>query len=129
MVMIITRVGKFDKVKLEIARSLVQEFLITTDSIKGEYPDIVKKLSSSPDTIREVFRHSLCVALGLPSISYMREFSGVYPLYANRMKPFLHNVVDKSTEYKQSILQSGVHCIMHITKRSKKELEENYVKY
>lgn len=127
--MIITRMGRFDKVKLEIAKALVQEFLTTTDSIRGEYPDMVKKLSSSPDTIREVFRHSLCTALDLPSVSYIREFSGLYPIYANRMKPHLEGVLDKSMEYKQSILQSGVHCIVHITKRSKKELEENYVKY
>ncbi len=127
--MIIKRMGRFDKVKLEIAKALVQEFLITTDSLKGEYPDMVKKLSSSPDTIREVFRHSLCTALDLPSVSYIMEFSGLYPIYANRMKPHLDGVLDKSMEYKQSILQSGVHCIVHITKRSKKELEENYVKY
>lgn len=127
--MIIKRMGRFDRVKIEIAKALVQEFLITTDSLKGEYPDMVKKLSSSPDTIREVFRHSLCTALDLPSVSYIMEFSGLYPIYANRMKPHLDGVLDKSMEYKQSILQSGVHCIVHITKRSKKELEENYVKY
>ena len=127
--MIIKRMGRFDRVKIEIAKALVQEFLITTDSLKGEYPDMVKKLSSSPDTIREVFRHSLCTALDLPSVSYIMEFSGLYPIYANRMKPHLDGVLDKSMEYKQSILHSGVHCIVHITKRSKKELEENYVKY
>ena len=112
---------------MEVTRKVVKSFFDYSDELRSSFSQELKMISGSPDVVREVFRHSLCLALNLKSVSAYPELSEICKLYANRLIPEVSSVLDKPEAYRQGVLQAGVHYMMFSTKRNKKELEENYV--
>lgn len=112
---------------MEVTKKVVKSFFDYSDELRDSFSEEIKKISGSPDIVREVFRHSLCLALGLKSVLAYPELSEICKLYANRLASEVKGVSDKSEPYRQGVLQAGVHYMVFSTMRSKKELEENYV--
>ena len=113
----------------EISRRSVAQFFSCSDEIERKCPDKYAMMSKSPDIIRDVFRHSFCVALDLQSSPAFSDLDELYTEYSEHLKKSVGNASALSTEVRQGMLQAGVHYIVFSTKSGKRELDENYVQH
>lgn len=101
-----------------LCKELTRDYLYYVRDITDKADtDSLKRLSVSYDRLREVYRHSLCVALGLRSMCAFQEYESICSNFAKLARNILGDIVDREDEYKQGILQVCIHCIMMVTKR------------
>lgn len=112
---------------VEMSKSVVRTFFSYSEELRVVYPGELRIISSSPDIIREVFRHSFCLALNLKSVIAYPEFNEICKLYANVMQARVRGILSKPESYRQGVLQAGVHYMVFSTMKGKKELDENYI--
>lgn len=113
----VNKVSCFDNtVEGRLFKAIVDDFFnFSMTHIKNEHPDVYKALQTSNSVIREVFRHSLCKALDLTSVSAY-PYIDIYDEYAERMRGILGDISDWSIEYRQGVLQACIHILAFVTK-------------
>lgn len=103
-------------------RKLVSTFFdLCNESLGVQYPEEVKRMRKSPDRIREVFRHSLCMALDLHSACAYPEMVVLTEVCADVFKKKLEGYSTGNINHRQGLLQLGMHYIVIATNSSKKE--------
>lgn len=89
------------------------DYSISTLSV--QHPEEYQLIDTSTKRMRDVYRHSLCLALDLPSKPAFEDVKSVYPIYEKRMRGYIGKYADKSKEYRMGILQVGVNCMVRMT--------------
>lgn len=104
------------------ARDMIKE--LTKDFIEYSVTDFkllepceYKLIDSSVRRMRDLYRHSLCRALELPSQPAFTDIPNAYALYYKRMCKFTKSFVKRNSAYKRGVLQLGVNSIVRITQK------------
>lgn len=95
---------------------MVRMFFDCCDKMKPSMETEIEELSASRDIIRDVFRHSSCVALELQSVPAYPQYENFYKVYANMVRSEMPMLLRKSEAYRQGLLQAGVHMIVFSTR-------------
>ena len=100
----------------ETIRDMTGDFLdFSMSEIKEGYPNEYCLMNTSTSRLRGVYRHSLCMALDLPSKPAYHDIAKVYPVYARRMRKFTKKYANTPESYRMGVLQAGVNCWMKTT--------------
>lgn len=112
----VNRRGEGNTEVAETVRELTRDFFdFSVDTLSVELPREYQLIDTSTKRLRDVYRHSLCLALDLPSKPAFDDVKSVYPIYEKRMRGYTDKYANKSKEYRMGILQVGVNCMVKMT--------------
>lgn len=115
---LVSRKDKHNTEVTDTVKELTRDFFdYSMKTLSSELPSEYQLIDTSTKRMRDVYRHSLCLALDLPSKPAFDDVNNVYPIYEKRMRSYTSKYADKSKEYRMGILQLGVSCMVKMTNR------------
>jgi len=97
-------------------RNTTRDFLdYAVTDVSKQLPREYHSINTSIRRMRDVYRHCLCLALGLQSTPNFTGIDAVYPLFTARMREQLGKYLECSEEYRRGVLQFGVNCFIDLT--------------
>jgi hypothetical protein len=100
----------------EINKVLTKEYFALLKKYKDNpnFTSEMNLLSINSEACMELYRHSLCVALGLESNLSYKELTPVVDIFVTDLSKVidLNQILDKSTDFKKGFLEACMHCIV-----------------
>ncbi len=79
---------------------------------RDKYPNEFNKCCASNEHIMELFRYSLCIALGLHSKVNMTDITDGCRHMAKMLESDFGRLLSKDIVYRQGVVQGCMHCIV-----------------
>lgn len=112
--------SRVDKSADKLCFSMTREFFEYLGTvIMSEYPKAFDKCNMSAEAIMEVYRHSLCLALDLPTECNDPELAEMCVRLAGLLRGSTKKLPYKTDEQKSGFVQGCVHCIVITRNRLK----------